>query len=360
MRIRWVALLAAVLCAACGATVEPGAKGNPSLTPSPSGNPSPTPVSAPLTVPESAPVIFFRDAANFEQVDGVTWDGVVGVAAGTPEYHASSPSETLFGTPTAILNRKGAVVNRGAFGLKSFAATWADDDVHFCLIEPLDTLGANGIPATLRDGSVEGGISTIMQVGKIYEQVATYVASCSFEADRAIVVQSGGQGIGVAQYWVVQVSTARVLWTHDFAGRPMPGSIVASHDSRYIAENYDAPSGAQTSTVYAGDGSKVTQFNASVGGFSWDDSTVVLWSRQAPSPAFTVKLATGQTIWASPTASGVSLWGVRAEPNGEGLAIGLANPTSSPAPSTAGYPPVDLYLLGADGVVIRVLRGIYW
>ena|SRR5690348_16360772 len=111
MKIAWVALLAAVLCAACGPAAEPGAKGIPSLTPSPSGNPSPTPVSAPLAVPESAPVIFFRDAANFEQVDGLSWDGVVGVVAGTPDYHASSPSETLFGRPTPILNRKGAVLN---------------------------------------------------------------------------------------------------------------------------------------------------------------------------------------------------------------------------------------------------------
>ncbi|HET9780134.1 MAG TPA: hypothetical protein VFR33_00005, partial [Candidatus Dormibacteraeota bacterium] len=203
-------------------------------------------------------------------------------------------------------------------------------------------------------------ISTIMQVGKIYEQGSTYVESCSFAGDRAIVVQSGGQGIGVAQYWVVQVSAAKVLWTHDFANGQMPMSLVASPDSRHIAENFLAPDGNETSTVYTGDGIKLTQFAASVAGFSWDGSTAVLSSRLAPQPAFAVQLATGKVIWSAPTASGQYVWNVKAQPNGDGLAIALADAASRPGPSTGGFPAVDIYLLRGNGTPITLLRGVYW
>jgi hypothetical protein len=313
-------------------------------------------VTAPLTADDSIPVVYFHDAANPKQIDGVTWHGVVGVGIGVPDYHAANPSATLFGgNATEIRDRVGAIVDRGSFGAKSFTATWADDDVHYCLIEPFDFLGADGVPATLNVGSAQGGIQKIAQVGKIYEQVSTYVASCSIASDRAVVVQSGGQGVGVAAYWVVQLSTGKVLWTHDFVSATMPMSLVASHDSHYIAENTNT-----TSTIYSADGSKVTQFNASVAGFSWDGSTVVLASSQSPEPAKVVTLGSGKTIWTAPVGSGNYVWKAIAEPNGGGLAIAVANSKSPGTAATAGYPPVDLYLIAANGTVITTLRSIYW
>ena len=361
MRSTLCLLLVAAICAACGPSAQPSAKGGDTPPSSPTATPSPTPVISPLDLGDSTPAIFFRDAADFAQVDGLTWDGVVGAAPGVPDYHAANPAETLFGFPTEIRNRSGAVTNKvNVYGLKSFSATWADDGVHFCLIEPFDTLGANGIPAILREGSAEGGVSTIMQVGKIYEQDSTYVASCSFAADRAIVVQSGGQGIGVAQYWLVQVSAAKVLWTHDFATGHMPMSLVTSPDSHRIAENFQAPDGSETSTVYAGDGTKVTQFNSSVAGFSWDGSAVVLSSRRAPQPAIVVDLASGKTVWAAPTAAGEYVWNVKAQPGGDGLAIALADTAAPPTSSSGGYPRVDLYLVRGNGTLVTLLRGIYW
>ncbi len=360
MRFAWCLLATAVLTAACGQGVEPGAKGGPVPSPSPSVVASPTPISVPLAVSNSTPVIFFRDAANFEQVDGVTWDGVVGSSPGTPDYHASNPSETLFGATTEIRDRRGTVVNRGSFGFKSFTATWADDDVHYCLIQPFDYLGADGIPATLVVGSSEGGASPVLQVGKIYEQSNTFVASCSFAGDRAVVVQSGGQGVGVAQYWVVRISTRQVLWTHNFATGNAPMVLVASHDSRFIAENSVTPSGDETSVIYSGDGSRLAQLNASVAAFSWDGSTMVLSSSRAPQPAWVARLNDGRVSWAAPTETTAYVWRAVAQPNGGGLAIGLADRNPPASAQTTGYPPVDLYVVAADGAVVATLRKVYW
>ena len=360
MRYGWCLLAAAVLTAACGQPLQPGAKGGPFPSPSPSVVASPTPISMPLAVSNSTPVVFFRDAANFEQIDGVTWDGVVGTSPGTPDFHASNPSETLFGATTEIRDRKGAVVSRGTFGVKSFTATWADDDVHYCLIQPFDYLGADGIPATLVVGSSEGGTSAVLQVGKIYEQSNTYVASCSFAGDRAVVVQSGGQGFGVAQYWVVRISTRQVMWTHNFASGNAPMALVVSHDSRFIAENSVTPSGDETSVIYSGDGSRMTQYNASVAAFSWDGSTMVLFSNKAPQPAWVASLDGNRVLWAAPTASGAYVWSAKAQPGGGGLAIGLADRNAPASAQTPGYPPVDLYVIGADGALVTTLRKVYW
>lgn len=360
MRFAWCLLATVVLTAACGQGVEPGAKGGPSPSPSPSVVASPTPISVPLTVSNSTPVIFFRDAANFEQIDGVTWDGVIGTAPGTPDYHASNPSETLFGATTEIRDRKGAVVNRGSFGVKSFTATWADDDVHYCLIQPFDYLGADGVPATLMVGSSEGGMSAVLQVGKIYEQSNTYVASCSFAGDRAVVVQSGGQGVGVAQYWVVRISTRQVLWTHNFATGNAPMALAVSHDSRFIAENSVSPSGDETSVIYSGDGARMTQLNASVAAFGWDGSTMVLSSQRAPQAAWVARLDDGRVLWAAPAGTPAYVWRAVAQPNGGGLAIGLAARNTPASAQTSGYPPVDLYVVAANGAVVATLRKVYW
>ena len=361
MRAAWTVLTALALSAACGPSAEPGGKGSPGPSPSPSSSPTPTPVTSTLAVSNSTAVIYFHDAANFAQIDGMTWDGLVGTATALPDYHAANPSGTLFGSATELRNREGVVVNRGSYGLKYFSATWADDDVHFCFMEPFDFLGANGVPATLKVGSAEGGISSVAQVGKIYEQVSTYVASCSIAADRAVVVQSGGQGVGVAQYWVVQISSGKTLWTHDFMSGAAPLQLVSSRDGRYIAEDFDSASGSQTSTIYDPNGSRVTQFNAAVAAFSWDDALVALSTRQGPQPALIVKLDGESQVWAAPVSSGRQVWRVMAEPNGTRLAVGITNPAYQPAgPQTTGYAPLDLYLVDATGQVVKVARAVYW
>jgi hypothetical protein len=268
---------------------------------------------------------------------------------------------TLFGSMTDIRDRQGVVVNRGQFGAKSFAATWAEDDVHYCLMQPFDFLGADGVPATLEVGSVEGGMSAVAQVGKVYEQATIYVAGCSFVGDRAVVVQSGGQGVGVSQYWVVQVSTGKVVWTHSFADGQGPLSIVASRDASYVVENFDTGPGLQTSTLYTGSGVKVRQFDGAVAAISWDDATVVLTSRSGGQPSAVAKLQSGGIIWLAPRVTGDYVMRAIAEPEGQRFAIAIANSKTSYSSSVwKGLPIVDLYIINGDGSVVRTLSSIYW
>lgn len=347
----------AIVLGACGQAGPPIAA--PSASPSPSV--SPTPVSEPLDFTNSTAVIFFRDPADFDQIDGMTWDGAVGKAPGVPDYHTANPAATLFGDTTAIRDRQNAVVAYGTFGVKGFAATWADDGVHYALIQPFDFLGANGAPATVKVGSVEGTrTQSVIQVGKVYEQGTIYVAAYGFEADRVVVVQSGGQGIGVAEYWVVQVSTGKVLWSHSFAAAPAPMSLVTSHDARYIAENYDAGAGVQKSSVYDGSGAKLKQYDAGVAAFSWDATTVVLTGRSGGEPP-AVSTFDGRIMWSAPTKPGQYAWSAKAEPQGGRVAVAIGDPRTSLATSNwKGLPIVDLYVIGPDGRVVKSLMGVYW
>jgi hypothetical protein len=349
---RAAALLGAVVLAgACGQAAAPTA----------SQSPSPTAVATPIDVTLNAPLIFFRDAANFDQIDATTWSGVVGKApAGMPDYHSANPQETLFGSSTDIRDRNNEPVAKGLFGPKSFAATWADDGIHYCVMQPFDVLGAEGVPATLMVGSVEGGRQVVVQVGKVYEQGSIHVAGCAFEGDRAVVVQSGGQGVGVADYWVVQVSTGKVLWSRSFGTDHAPMSVVVSHDGRYLAENYDAGNAVQTSTVYGPAGEKLKDLDGAVVAFSWDETTVVMTSRAGLKPP---ALATfdGRILWIPPAKPGIYAWAAVAEPGGDRIAVAIADPETSNASSTwMGFPVVDLYVLHPDGSVVKVLKGVRW
>ena len=322
---------------------------------------SPTPITTAIDLDPARPLIFFRDPADFDQIDGMTWNGVVGKApVGTPDYHTANPQATLFGAATEIRDRNGAPVVKGSFGFKSFAATWADDGVHYCLMQPFDLLGPDGTPATLMVGSVEGGMQPVVRVGMVYEQARAFVAACAFAGDRAVVVQPGGQGIGVAQYWVIQVSTRKVLWTRSFTYGRAPLSVVASHDVRFVAESYDAGDGAQTSVVYDGTGKEVVQFDAAVTAFSWDSTEVVLTARQGGGPP-AVSTLDGHIAWAAPAKTGLYAWSALAEPGGRRLAIAVGDPQTAFASATwKGLPLVDLYLVNPDGSVVKALKGVYW
>lgn len=56
----------------------------------------------------------------------------------------------------------------------------------------------------------------------------------------------------------------------------------------------------------------------------------------------------GQTIWTCPN-SEFKYWQSFPEPGGSHLAIGVLDPAY---PQTGGFAPVDLFVVGADGVVV--------
>ena len=88
-RLQWAAAVAAVLIAIIVITTFALIRGNlrseavPAATPSPKAHTSPTPLMNRLAVPQGTPVILYHDPTNFDQLDGVTWDGKSSGKVGT-------------------------------------------------------------------------------------------------------------------------------------------------------------------------------------------------------------------------------------------------------------------------------------
>ncbi|MHB8589456.1 MAG: hypothetical protein ACYDA0_11465 [Candidatus Dormibacteraceae bacterium] len=352
--LQWVAGIAAVLIAAIVITtfelVRAGSQSHTAPAATPKAVVSPTPLSSLLNVADSTPIITFADPALPSQVDAMTWDGK---AAGKLAYQpvgTGNPANNLFAGPTVIRDRSGQLMASGTFGAKYFGGTWADDEVHFCQMVPFDYLGANGVPATLQIVTPGSPPRNVIQVGNVYEQASISVAACSVLEDRAVVVQSFGDG-GAAQYWVVQLSTGKILWGHKFDSSSGPAAVVSSRDGMYVAEHQTKsglPITAAGSTIYGPNGNEVAHLAMWVEAFSWDGSLAVIDSGFASGSVTMMRWGDASTVWGAP--SGYALSKVEPEPAGSSLAIWIA----SPAQLVQGSGPAqaDLYVISSDGHVI--------
>jgi len=323
----------------------------PAATPTPKAVVSPTPFRNALNVPDSTSIITFGDPAKPGQIDGVTWDGKqYGVLPYQPTGQGN-PANNLFAGQTEIRDRSGKLVASGTFGAKYFGGTWADDEVHFCQMVPFDNPGAGGLPTTLQIVDARlGGARDVDKVGTLYNQTFVSVAACSVEFDRAVLYQSGGQGMGIAQYWVVSLSTGKILWTRNFQETTVLVRLVSSRDGQYVAESRATVSvnGSQTTwttTILGPDGATVSHLDGSVLAFSWDDSVAVVDSGSGPARIVTVH--SGRTVWTGPTGFGVDQ--VNAQPDGSSLGLWLY-PLSQPGNGSPA--PRDLYVIASDGRVV--------
>jgi len=308
---------------------------------------SPTPLSRPLNVSNDTPVILYADPVNEAQVDGITWDGKQKGKVDWPtKQAAANPSANLFATGGAVHDRSGALVASGFFGGKSFAGTWADDGQQICLMVPATLpINATSPPAILQVVMPGQAPRNVAQVGRISEQVFTGVAACSVRKDRAVVVQSFGNSPSTAEYWVVQLSTGKVLWTHTFD----PSSatlVVASPDGEYIAESAVAQTNPG-SAIYSADGTLLARMNARVDGFCWDGSLAVTNGGDVSHSVSVITWRSGNVLWTGP--AGYILPRVQPQPDGSSLAIWISTPTQL---TYANGPHADLYVIASDGHVI--------
>jgi len=352
-RAQWAAGIAAVLIAAIVITTFALIRG--------AGRPHATPAATPtatarnLSVSDSTPIILIRETSAYRKIDAITWDGK---AAGTLPFDAAdsipNPAANLFASASVIRDRSGAVVASGSFGGKFFSGTWADDEVHFCLMTPFDTRGAGGDPTTLKLFDARSGTAKdVVQVGTVYNQTFMSVAACSVEFDRAVVVQSAGQGIGTAQYWVVELSTGKILWTHKLqASTAQPVQIVSSRDGQTIAETQ-----GKNSTLFGLDGKVIAHVDGSVRIFCWDGSLALVDAGTGDGPARIVRVSDGSTVWSGPSGSGFYVSSYGAQPDGASIAVGLHNPANT---DVNGLTPVDLYIVAPDGHVVAEMKDIYW
>src|SRR5260370_6505236 len=128
-----------------------------------------------------------------------------------------NPAGRLYGWTDSIHDRSGAVVATLPVVTKGFPGTWADDGQHICSMVSENPFGQpGGKPTTLQLSVLGKAPKNIVQVGRAYEQTSIGAAACSIEKDRAVIVQSSGQGMSTAQFWVVQLSTGRIMWTRAY------------------------------------------------------------------------------------------------------------------------------------------------
>jgi hypothetical protein len=324
---------------------------HPSPTPIATPAPTPTAMSQGLQVPASTPVILFHDPVDGQQIDGVTWDGSargrVGRTLGGLGF-LQNPAGTLYAGTGYIRDRAGAVVASPPQSTKGFAGTWADDGQHYCSMVSKSALPpAGGEPATLQVTAVGQGPRDILQVARMYDQASSSVVACSLAKDMAVVAQ--GTSIGMAtQFWVVQISTGRILWS-----RSNTGDVRASADGQYIAEiSYNQATGNATTTIYGATGAVLGHIAGVVDAFSWDGSLAVVGTFNY-GPVSVVRWRDGTVVWSGPIGGGYL--GAMPEPGGQRIAVTVSDPQH---PQTGGFYPGDIYVVGPDGHAVKLLTNV--
>ncbi len=326
---------------------------HPSPTPiaTPTATPTPTPMSQQLHVPETTPVILFHDPVDVQQIDGVTWDGSArGRVTAGPEFangFTPNPSGTLFGGTGYVRDRAGMVVATPAVTTKGFAGTWSDDGQHYCsMVSKSQLPPAGGEPATLQVTAVGQAPRNVVQVAKMYDQASSGVVACSVNKDRAVVAQ--WTSIGTAtQFWVVQLSTGRILWT-----RPNSGDVRASVDGQYIAEiSYNQGTQISTTTIYSASGAVLGHVAGRVQAFSWDGSLAVV--AEYGGPISVVRWRDGTVLWTGPAGGGLD--DAMPEPEGQRIAVSVLDPER---PQTGGFPFRNIYVVGPDGQAVKLLTDV--
>jgi outer membrane protein assembly factor BamB len=186
----------------------------------------------------------------------------------------------------------------------------------------------------------------VVQVGRLADQASAGVASCSIERDRAVVANYASSG-NTVQFWVVQLSTGRILWT-----RPS-GDIRSSRDGQYIAEiSYDQTTRNSTTTIYSPSGAVLGNVAGRVEAFSWDGSLAVQMADNN-GPVSVIRWRDGTVLWSGPTDGGYI--DAMPEPGGQRIAISVRDPQH---PQTGGFPPRNVYVVGPDGQAIELLKNV--
>jgi hypothetical protein len=212
-----------------------------------------------------------------------------------------------------------------------------------------------GEPTTLQLTAVGQAPRNVVQLGSANQQSGSGVGGCSIEKDRAVVIQSGGQGIGTRQFWVVQLSTGRILWTRTtpFDGQAT-SEVSPSRDAQYIAVvTYQCcPASVASTTIYGPNGTVVGHVSGRVEAFSWDGALAVQMEDYG-GPVSIINWRNGTVVWKGPSDGGYL--GAMLEPGGQRIAISVRDPQH---PQTGGWPPRNVYVVGPDGQAVQLLTDV--
>ena len=240
---------------------------------------------------------------------------------------------------------------------------WSDDSRHFCLVGTASggvPTGSNE-PAWLFAGPIEGPLHRVVQLGQFGGQLGAGPIACSFQNDRAVVVQT--VIMGASDAWVIKLSTGALLYHRQYTNVETP-FIRASRDGQYLAEQTASPNATgfgATVIRRTSDGREVARLdNQTVVAFSWDGSRVVTMpamGTSAPNEARVVDWQSGTVLWrltVPPPSGTLDRAAVYAlpRPNGTDLMIGVG------PQSAAGID--SLWLVHADGTARQVAKGPLW
>ena len=307
-------------------------------------------------------MLLYVDPSSPNVVNGLRWDGsragAVNHVATNGKPVVASPDGTFFQIGSALYSRSGqpaGTVESGKATRASF--TWADDGRTYCGITTGGVLpaGPAGVPTTLTSGRAgdPAAPKAVAQVGVVHEQTSVRVAGCSVQGDRALVLQSGGQGVAVLTAWSVRLSDGQVLWTKSYAASSSPPfDLVMSPDGRYVAEVRPAAQAgtAGSTTILDAGGNAIGTVNTTVRAWSADDALVA--TSDPGAGARLVRWRDGSTVWQAP--AGSLLW-ARGDPHG-GPSMAVA--VFEPASGGRGPTPADVYLVGPDGRGRAVLHQV--
>ncbi|HKV29596.1 MAG TPA: Ig-like domain-containing protein [Candidatus Dormibacteraeota bacterium] len=240
---------------------------------------------------------------------------------------------------------------------------WSDDSRHFCLVGTASGAvpAGNYEPAWLFAGPIEGPLRRVAQFGQFGGQVGAGPIACSFQNDRAVVVQT--VIMGASDVWVFKLSTGALLYHRQYSNQQTP-FIRASHDGQYLAEqtaaasNGAGPQGFGATVIRrVSDGHEVARLdNQTVVAFSWDGSRVVTMpaiGTSAPNEARLVDWQSGKVLWRlpGPTTAGTAVYALP-HPNGADLVVGIG-PQSADGID-------ELWLVDANGTARRIAKGPLW
>jgi hypothetical protein len=362
--LQWLAVAAAVILAALVVIGLMSTRFHPRAS-VPAATPNASPISDYGPPPAGVPLLYVRDPNNPAWLIGFDWTGMprgtvkldpsVGTVGMAPDGQSFAAGYGNKGGTGEILDRLGQPVPVvGAAIPSADFPIWADDNQHTCGVA-LDPQTLTSTLVTLMPGAAPYPVAVL---GRDQSLPGSYrIASCSIKEDRAIVVRSSNPA--PAEVLEVRLSTGQVSPLFKYSSPDLLANVVASSDSKFIAENSgqsvgQAGTGAPNTTIRRVlDNSVVATLPPTTGvlAFNSDDSLVFVyttpWAGGAPTALAAIDVQSGQTIW---TYNGPGMFGnVLAQPGGRDFAIYVRKPN-------VVDPLTDLMIVHADGTVVDFPR----
>jgi hypothetical protein len=283
------------------------------------------------------------------------WNGILVGTLYTTSPASQAPDGTRLFLGSGYADQTGTIL-AAPLGLKG-GPSFADDSRHVC--EMRTATGSlptgNGEPAWLYAGAIGSPLHRVVQFGQYGGQSAPGIVACSYESDRAVIVEN--VIAWASEVRVYALSTGALVYQRLYPSGQIASSVVASHDGRYIAEQTNDVN-SDTAIRRTSDGTIVGRLTGQrVVAFSWDGGRVVTGPIGSTNnqEVRLVDWQRGQILWRQTEPAGIGTGfayvSVLARPGGTDVVVGVA------ADSTGSSPVEQLWLVHADGATTQVAKG---